>query len=336
MCILAAVMVISLTGCCRLSEKAAITKIEKHLNEAYGGVFKVTMIEYDSEENTYTAQVTELNSYQFFTAVCTGNGSITDDYQNLPAETVLEQELNRLFAAYPYFQFRSLVIEPNGSVSYLTQLSQMAKKSESSDLDFSTLDDIDISATLVISQEDPVSMTDEVYQLYQELEQRDIPLELLIVHAYDGKEYRVEIKSSRQGDPELIRGSLHTLVLKRQIDLRLQEILARYSFLAVKDVDYSWSYSFSNDFDSVTPGITADAFLKDSSIRATVYLVLPESNPEERADEVLKLCQELNATGVDCTLKITASADAEYPMGIIFSSDYSLEVITRELSDLNK
>ena len=47
-------MVISLTGCCRLSEKAAITKIEKHLNEAYGGVFKVTMIEYDSEENTST------------------------------------------------------------------------------------------------------------------------------------------------------------------------------------------------------------------------------------------------------------------------------------------
>lgn len=129
----------------RISEKDAIVKIEEYLNETYGSTFKVTMIHYDSDQNTYTAQVTEVNSYRFFTAVCDGKGNITEDFVAVrDSDTVIKQTLDRYFEKYSMLQFRLLSADVNRSLYYFAQLSQMQRTGEDIQLDLSELDDVDI------------------------------------------------------------------------------------------------------------------------------------------------------------------------------------------------
>ena len=176
-------LVLSITGCTNPSENT-IARIEKQLSEKYNADFKVTAIETNSADNTFTATVTRLNSFCFFTATYNPkNNSLSDNFKETDPIDSITDNINTILAKYDFIEVIDVNTELDKSVTeYFNEMSVFDKNKETK-LSFLTksfeqpsfltdsLKDtgISVSGHLSISEPYPIEKVEEFTNLFDEL-----------------------------------------------------------------------------------------------------------------------------------------------------------------------
>lgn len=176
-------LVLSITGCTNPSENT-IARIEKQLSEKYNADFKVTAIETNSADNTFTATVTRLNSFCFFTATYNQKtNSLSDNFKETDPIDSITDNIKTILAKYDFIEVIDVNTELDKSVTeYFNEMSVFDKNKETK-LSFLTksfeqpsfltdsLKDtgISVSGHLSISEPYPIEKVEEFTNLFDEL-----------------------------------------------------------------------------------------------------------------------------------------------------------------------
>ena len=176
-------LVLSITGCTNPSENT-IARIEKKLSEKYNADFKVTAIETNSADNTFTATVTRLNSFCFFTAIYNQKtNSLSDNFKETDPIDSITDNIKTILAKYDFIEVIDVNTELDKSVTeYFNEMSVFDKNKETK-LSFLTksfeqpsfltdsLKDtgISVSGHLSISEPYPIEKVEEFTNLFDEL-----------------------------------------------------------------------------------------------------------------------------------------------------------------------
>ena len=176
-------LVLSITGCTNPSENT-IARIEKKLSEKYNADFKVTAIETNSADNTFTATVTRLNSFCFFTATYNQKtNSLSDNFKETDPIDSITDNIKTILAKYDFIEVIDVNTELDKSVTeYFNEMSVFDKNKETK-LSFLTksfeqpsfltdsLKDtgISVSGHLSISEPYPIEKVEEFTNLFDEL-----------------------------------------------------------------------------------------------------------------------------------------------------------------------
>ena len=176
-------LVLSITGCTNPSENT-IARIEKQLSEKYNADFKVTAIETNSADNTFTATVTRLNSFCFFTATYNPkNNSLSDNFKETDPIDSITDNINTILAKYDFIEVIDVNTELDKSVTEYfdemsvfdknkeTKLSFLTKSFEQPSFLTDSLKDtgISVSGHLSISEPYPIEKVEEFTNLFDEL-----------------------------------------------------------------------------------------------------------------------------------------------------------------------
>ena len=177
-------LVLTITGCSNTTENDVVLRIEKQLSEKYNADFKVTAIETNSADNTFTATVTRLNSFCFFTATYNPkNNSLSDNFKETDPVDYITDNIKTILAKYDFIEVIDVNTELDKSVTeYFNEMSVFDKNKETK-LSFLTksfeqpsfltdsLKDtgISVSGHLSISEPYPIEKVEEFTNLFDEL-----------------------------------------------------------------------------------------------------------------------------------------------------------------------
>ena len=188
------------TGCSNIPEDEAVALIEKQLSEKYDTDFKVTAI--DLSDKTFTATVTKINSFSFFTATYNPeNGSLYDNYQETNPVKSVNGKINDIIKKYDFIDEFDVEIQIVDSImnyfdemSYFdanreTMLSFLKKSFAQEDFLADSLKDTGfyISGHLSVSEPYPTEITEEFINLLDELSAENIYGNFDITNAVENK-----------------------------------------------------------------------------------------------------------------------------------------------------
>lgn len=285
---MALVLIIAITGCVNVSEDQAERRIKSYIFTRYGTNYEIGYISFKENQmfggGSYHTTVTEKESGLSFSVICSGfSGKITDNYAQTLYEDQMDEKVESILESCPFVSEIELgIVWKTSPVGW--------KPSMSFDEFFEKYSNVDILVGLGINDVNPSQRSQELWELFQELNPDHNNLSITLWCALEPYHGEVMISGEEAEDFEYICQQLKRLEeLDEQIK-QSRQIVEEYPFVELVDLDVD---CFVVYLDSDGEHVVLD-----------FKLGMSEEEPVEKAEDVYEMCCRLKSQEFEFSVMI--------------------------------